>query len=165
MQGAVDRLALPAPRLYVFAVTIREGAMSASYNIDPVHRFVYTKLGGHVSDADLVEHQRALLADPRFDSSFCELVDLRDVTEVSVKSRMVKESAMWPLHAIKARRAIVAPSDVLFGLSRMYQLYRGEVGEAHLGVFRTLEPALEWLGIDPQSALGATIASPPSNST
>jgi hypothetical protein len=122
--------------------------LPVNYSIDTQHPLVYTVFSGDVSNADMLEHLRSLYADPRFEASMPELVDLRGVTSVSVSSEMIPASARWPLHSPLAPRAIVAPTDLLYGLARMYQSYRDEKGEAHLAIFRTLPPALEWLGRD-----------------
>lgn len=121
--------------------------MPVSYSIDMRHPVVYTVFSGDVSDADFVEHLRLLHADARFNPSMAELVDLREVTEVSLSPEMISSSARWALHSPFARRAVVAPSHFLFGLSRMYESYRGELGESEFKVFRTLAPALTWLGL------------------
>jgi hypothetical protein len=118
-----------------------------SYSIDMQHPLVYTVFSGEVTDADLLEHLRSLYADPRFDSAMPELVDLREVTGVSVSPDMIPSSARWPLHWPSAQRAVVAPTDLLFGLSRMYESYRGEAGDGQFKVFRAFPPALEWLGL------------------
>jgi hypothetical protein len=108
---------------------------------------VYAVFSGDVSDADFLEHLRSLYADPRFDTSMPELVDLREVTSVSLSPDMISSSARSPLHSPYARRAVVAPTDVLFGLARMYESYRGGLGEGQFRVFRTLLPALKWVGL------------------
>ena len=77
-----------------------------------------------------------------------ELVDLREVTDVSLSPDTIHSSARWELHAAQARRAVVAPTDVLFGLARMYQSYVGEPAESQFRVFRTLAPALAWVGLE-----------------
>ena len=46
-------------------------------------------------------------------------------------------------HATRA--AIVAPSDVLYGVSRMFQTLRGDANPDEVEVFRTLDEANAWL--------------------
>ncbi len=121
--------------------------MPVNHSVDVNRPLVYTVFNGDVGEADFVEHLRSLSGDPLYDASMPELVDLRDVTSVSVSPDMIGTSARWPLHSVFARRAVVAPTDLLFGLSRMYQAYRGEVGDTQFRVFRSLAPALEWLGL------------------
>jgi len=47
----------------------------------------------------------------------------------------------------EARRALLASSDEIFGISRAYQAQAPEAGRVR--VFRDIGPALKWLGIDP----------------
>jgi hypothetical protein len=49
----------------------------------------------------------------------------------------------------KTRFAIVAPTDVAFGLGRMFQTYRelDRRSNKEVGVFRTMEEALAFLGV------------------
>ena len=122
--------------------------MSVKHSFDTQHPLVYSVFSGEVTDEDFAEHMRVLLADPRFESAMPELVDLREVTGVSLSADTIPSSARSPLHAPQARRAVVAPTDFLFGLARMYQAYRGDVGESQFSVFRTLPPALAWLGLE-----------------
>jgi hypothetical protein len=44
-----------------------------------------------------------------------------------------------------SRWAFVAPSPVLYGLSRMYQMLRGDAG-CEIEVFRELNAAVAWIG-------------------
>jgi hypothetical protein len=127
--------------------------MSVHHAIDEERKIVLTVFRGDLTDADLRAHQLALSANPRFHPSMRELVDLRAVTDVSVSSAILNASAGWPLHAPEARRALVAPTDLLFGLFRMYQTHLGEVGASQLGVFRELGQALQWLGLSSEDEL------------
>ena len=49
-------------------------------------------------------------------------------------------------YGMKRRTAIIASSDVVYGLSRMVEAYVGIKGEVDIGIFRTMEEALQWLG-------------------
>ena len=127
--------------------------MSVRHAVD-IHRdLVLTVYRDDLSDDDLRAHLIELRAHPHFHRLMRELVDLRGVTTVSVSSAMVSESARWLLHAPEARRALVAPTDLLFGLWRMYQTNLGEVGSSQLGVFRDLPPALRWIGLSSEAEL------------
>src|SRR4051812_37383965 len=127
--------------------------MTVLHAIDTERKLLLTVFRGPLSDEDVREHLRMLRANPQFQLLMRELVDLRGVTDVTISSAMARVSARWLLHAPDARRAIVAPSDVLFGLARMYQTHLGEIGAAQLGVFRAIEPALRWLGLSDEQEL------------
>src|SRR3954469_11338168 len=109
--------------------------MPVTHSIDPRHPLVYTVFSGEVTDDDFAEHTRRLLADTRFESSMPELVDLRDVTRVKLSGDTIPLSARSLLHAPQAKRAVVAPTDFLYGLARMYQAYRSKAGEGDFRVF------------------------------
>jgi hypothetical protein len=127
--------------------------MSVRHAIDEERQLVHTVFEGELTDDDLRTHLKVLRASPRFHRLMRELMDLRAVTDVSVSSAMLSASATWVLHAPEARRALVAPTDLLFGLWRMYQTHLGEVGELHVGVFREVEPALQWIGLASEAEL------------
>jgi hypothetical protein len=119
--------------------------MSTHYSIDPQRALVLTVFEGNATDEDLLAHVRALEADPRFDRRMAELIDLSGVTTSTVTSAGVRMTASSPVHALTARRAFVAPTDLLFGLTRMYQSYWTQGQDAEVEIFRAVEPALEWL--------------------
>ena len=121
--------------------------MPTSYTIDTARNVIYTMFSGTTSDLDLVAHVSALQSDPRFSPDMAELVDLSGITRADVTSSGIRTVARTPVHARTARRAFVAPTDLLFGLTRMYQSYWNDGAEDRLAVFRAREPALEWLGL------------------
>ena len=127
--------------------------MPVKYSIDTQHSLVYTVFSGKVTDADFDHHLQSLSSDARFEPAMPELVDLRAVTKVSLSAHTIPSSARWKLHAPRAQRAVVAPTDFLFGLARMYQSHLGEASESHFMVFRTLPPALAWLGLEAEPSL------------
>jgi hypothetical protein len=54
--------------------------MPASYHIDPKVGVVFTTLTDYVTDEDLLDHQRRLLADPDFRPMMHQCIDARGVT-------------------------------------------------------------------------------------
>src|SRR6185312_17537361 len=96
--------------------------MSITYKIDGNRRIVFTAMAGALSFRQLVAQAVALQSDPRFHSSFCELVDVRGVTESDLSFReMVELAQTIDPFSPAARRAIVAGSELMYGTSRMYQ--------------------------------------------
>jgi hypothetical protein len=127
--------------------------MPVRHAIDDERALLHTVFQGEFTDDDIRAHLAELRANPRFHRWMRELVDLREVNEVSVSSRLLSASAHWLLHAPEARRAALAPTDLLFGLARMYQTHLSEIGASQFGVFRELEPALQWLGLRDEDEL------------
>ena len=120
--------------------------MSMSYTIDPARRLVRTRAWGVLSTTDLQDSSSRLMADARFEPRYRSLVDLREVTGVSADMEALAQTAAVPLFAEGVQRAIVASSDVAFGIARMYATFAERTG-GDVRVFRELEHASDWLGL------------------
>lgn len=118
--------------------------MPGSFTILPESRFVYTRAWGIFSAPFLFAHIEALKNHPRFDSSFAQLADLREVSDVTLDSAAVRGAVAANPFGAGSRRAMVASSDFVFGMLRMYELLR-QPGRDELMVFRDLPRALQWL--------------------
>ncbi len=92
---------------------------------------------------------RALVATPDYDVGADDLVDLRQVTHLGVTAQGLRQ--LMGLFAeidhlgVATRLAIVAPHDEVYGVSRMYQMLRGDGVPEEISVFRELTAALMWL--------------------
>ena len=99
-----------------------------------------------LSDAELFAHARALKQDTRFLPASQQLVDFSDVTAVYVTVDGVRTMVALNPWGRGSRRAAIAPSDLAFGLARMYEaLTQLEHGEFQ--VFRTMNEGMGWLGL------------------
>lgn len=121
--------------------------MPASFVIDHARREVRSRAWGVLVDADLEATQRALRAEAGFDPLYRQLYDFTAVTEVRVTGTGLRELARRSPFSPRARRAIVVPSDVAFGMARMYGLV-GDRDEALFQIFRDLPTAERWLASD-----------------
>lgn len=120
--------------------------MPATYRLDLVNRVVWSRAWGVVRNEELAAHSRKLVTDPRFAPDFRQLQDLLDVEEALLTPSGLREVARLNPFGPGARRAVVAPMAVLFGLARMHEQFREGAGD-ELRVFRSMGPALEWLGL------------------
>jgi len=120
--------------------------MSSSFTVDPARSLVLSRGWGPLTSADLTQYARLLADDPRFRPDFCQLCDLREVTEVRVGASGIREVAALNPFGAGARRAVVVGSDVVFGLARMYQMLT-ESSPDEVEIFRDLDEALRWLGV------------------
>jgi hypothetical protein len=127
--------------------------------IDHEARRVTARAHGALRDQELFDYQRAVWS--RDDVvGYDELVDLTEVTQLTITS-MSRSRELAALSALADRPdrvshlAIVAPTDYLFGLARMYATYRGlqDRGTKRTEVFRSLALALDWLQTNPGGAL------------
>lgn len=101
---------------------------------------------GEVSLADILSTLEAGLRDPDVDPGFGEIVDLTEVTKMDLSSDDVHAIAEKSAFSLCSRRAFVVPkNDVVFGLVRMYEILRELQGETRIGIFRTLDQALNWV--------------------
>jgi hypothetical protein len=119
--------------------------MSAEYRIDKKRRLVLSTGSGVFTMADSLAHQDKLLHDPDFAPDFCQLWDLSLVTEVQLTSDDLRRLAQRPVFSPDSRRAVLVSSDLAFGLSRMFAIFREILGETGIRVFRDRGEALDWV--------------------
>jgi hypothetical protein len=108
---------------------------------------------GTLTDSDLLEAWGDTLADPAYDPTADNLVDLSGVDRFEVTpigaQRLADVMAMCapaPAPGVRPRVACVAPSDKAFRLLRMYEMYRELQGSpSRYFVCRTMEEARCWL--------------------
>jgi len=121
--------------------------------VDPARRVVFYRFAGIVTRDDLFAGANASVSDPSYEVGFDELADYSGITESKVASEDVRAliegvSKGLDVHGRRWRIAIAAPSDVAYGLSRMFELLRSQSQE-EVHVFRSLEEACACLGITP----------------
>ncbi len=113
--------------------------------IDTDRGIVLTRLIGAVPEDEVEDHNRGLGEDPRFAPHYKQLVDLTELTEIVYDAVAVRKAAEKHIFAPGARRALVAPSDAAFGMSRMWAI-QSELTGQRIEVFRDMESAKAWLG-------------------
>ena len=131
--------------------------MPVSFRIDEDLGLVVTVFSGKVTDGDLSEHARKLAADtraPNFDEIvlFDESVSTSELSTDAVRRAGRYLSTRVPSGPNKL--AIVAPSQVAFGMARLFAVHRdGDTGKTNLRVLRTLREAKDWLGVPSDAEL------------
>ena len=120
--------------------------MPAKYSIDPERKLVICHAWGAVTDDDVREHNRALRADPLFDPTYRQLVDMSGITEDLVDIDTKREVSQNQFFAPGVRRAWVSSEDYSFAMARMYAVAAESQGQT-IGVFRARSEAEEWLGL------------------
>ena len=99
-----------------------------------------------MTDSDVTEHARLLRADPLFDPTYRQIVDMSGITEDLVDIKTKREASQNQLFAPGVQRAWVASEDYAFGMARMYAIAAESQGQS-IGVFRSRAEAEEWLGL------------------
>jgi hypothetical protein len=122
------------------------------FSIDHERRLVLAKGRGTFTDEDVFSYQREVWSRPEV-SGYNELIDMSEVKQIALPSiervrDLAKHSASMDAEKAPSKFAIVAPSDMAFGLGRMYEMYRDLQARStkQVAVFRTLKEALEFLG-------------------
>jgi hypothetical protein len=114
--------------------------------IDVGRLLVLTRLIGAVTEQEVEDHNQSLRRDPLFNPRFRQLVDLSELTEILFDSAAVEVTSREHVFAPGVRRAIVASSDAVFGMSRMFATQSESVGQT-IHVFRDMDSANAWLGL------------------
>ena len=127
--------------------------MGIEYRILHDDRVIVFAHVGEVSDVEMVETYRRLYADPNFPFDYLKIVDLRRSASRQRDAGCFRTLAGIVRKAYRGRPersivAILAPEDIVFGLSRMYGGVTDESVE-RVQVFREIGPATEWLGVRP----------------
>ena len=119
--------------------------MPVSHKIDVVKGVVFTTWSGDVTLEEARSHLQQLRNHADFLPSMSQLSDAREVTS-TVSAEGIRELASTTPFGEGSRRAIVVSSDVVFGVSRMYELRQLE-GGADVKLFRDIGEARAWLGL------------------
>lgn len=109
---------------------------------------IRTTASGRLTGLDLVEYYRRLRAHPDFRSNLDEIFDATQVDAIDVTAEDVRTLSSiteeFTKHGVPVRVAIVAPGDLEFGMSRMYELLQVQSINV-LKVFRDRRTAEDWL--------------------
>ena len=118
--------------------------MPFSYEINRWRRLVIARFHGVTDDEELMGYYERLRHDPSFDPRYWELVDLRDVDRFETAGVTIEAVARLRVFHANVRRAAIAPTDLAFGLARIFAAY-AECHGQEVEVFRDASDADEWL--------------------
>ncbi|HKJ25804.1 MAG TPA: STAS/SEC14 domain-containing protein [Myxococcota bacterium] len=121
---------------------------------EPETNLLLVTFDGTLSDEDLLEYARHALESADVSAGHDELIDLRgleDGGEISTRAlrRIADMFTRSDTAPDRSRVAMVATTDVHYGLSRMYQAFRSD-SPLDLRVFRDMGEARAWLGLPPE---------------
>ena len=122
----------------------RRKTMPIFYRIDKARRLVLSTSSGAFTLADALSHQEKLSADPDFDPSFSQIADLTNSTQFDISPDEIRQLARRNIFSPQSRRALIVSNDLAFGLARMFEILRENLGESGIRVFRSLDEALNW---------------------
>jgi len=119
--------------------------MHVKREIDASDRVVILGISGELNDEGLRTLAAELRSAQEITPDFGLLIDFRnavgrDVTTQGVRALAAESLVLSP----DSRRALVVPSDLGFGMGRMYQMLReGQGGQ--INVFRDIDEARRWV--------------------
>lgn len=125
--------------------------MPLTYHILQDMKLVAVTHSGKIYDDEFLAAYQSFFEDPRFDTSFNHLIDLRQ-TDSSIRSvATLKEFAdsvekQCGGSEISRKIAVIAPQDVSFGLARIVEAFTQAMSWEFF-VFRDQNAALSWLGM------------------
>jgi hypothetical protein len=122
--------------------------MSYQFDFDSTHRILRCRFVGQVDDEELKEYY---LVSPKYvalTNAAAGITDFSGADSVDVSPKTIRELASLPpvMPEPNQIRCIVAPTDKVFGLARMFEL-QGEGTRANFHVVRTVKEALAILGL------------------
>ena len=127
------------------------GTMPIEFSIDHERRLILARAHGVFTHDDVFRYQREVWSN-RGIAGYDEVVDMSDVERIvqppveNVRD-LASLAAEMDLGSEPSRLAIVAPTDIAFGLGRMYQAYRetDERSRKEVAVFRNRDDAFAFI--------------------
>lgn len=121
--------------------------MPVTYTIDAARKRIYTRCTDRLVFADVLGHFRELLGDPACVGVLDALVDVTQTTYMPEASQL--DAVVSEVRAIRKKVqfrmcAVVAASDSMFGMMRMFEVFATPYFRA-IRVFRDAAAARAWL--------------------
>jgi len=121
--------------------------MAYHYEFDGRSRTLLAAAEGRMDDSELEELYFGVRRLKYKDNALTCILDLTTVSDFDVRSETIRGLAHLPaIFEDPTLRAVIAPTDFLFGMARMFQI-RGSETREQLHVVRTLNQALVLLGV------------------
>ncbi len=123
--------------------------MPMSFKIDPARKTILTTVWDDLTEEDVREHQERLMHDPQFNPEYSELVDATGLKTIRLTALSTDRLVRSRPFGHSAKCAVIAESDLAFGISRMIELHCEEKGIPFRG-FRKRAEAEAWLFRKPE---------------
>jgi hypothetical protein len=123
--------------------------MAMTFTIDPARRVVFTAVVDELTEQDVKDYQEQLLRDPKFNPEYSQLIDATNLKTVRLTSLSTDRLLRTRPFKKDARVAVIAESDLAFGISRMIEMHCEHMGITFRG-FRKRPEAEAWLFRSPE---------------
>ena len=121
--------------------------MPVQVSVDRSRKLVITTYSGDVRDADVARQVSQIREQAPYGPTYRAITDFTQVTQFNISSSEIRSVADSVSPLAEARRVMVAPSDVAYGTSRMFQSLASRT-RPNITVVRTLAEAYAALGMD-----------------
>ena len=121
--------------------------MPAEYTIDKLSGGVFSSAYGIITDQDAYSHQDRLRNDPEFNPGYFQLFDFTKVTQADISTEAIHLLAERNPFGQGSHRAFVVPSDLMYGLSRMFQILTDH-HQDKLSIFKDIHEARKYLSLE-----------------
>jgi hypothetical protein len=122
--------------------------MPVTMRIDTNAETVFSDYSGCVTDADVLDHQNRLRADPNFRPHFRQLWDLRAVTQADISPDTIRTlAANNPFGQGCRRAAIVQNATAVNNVIRLF-MFLHKHSSNEFQIFFDADAARTWLGLD-----------------
>jgi len=122
--------------------------MPVHVDVDRDRKLVVTSYSGEVNDADVARQIAEIKCNAPYDAEYSAITDFTAVTQFNISLDQIRRVAETESPLSKSKRVMVAPSDVAYGTSRMFQTLASNT-RPHITVVRALAEAYQVLGISP----------------
>jgi hypothetical protein len=121
--------------------------MPVHVSIDRNRKLVVTTYSGDVTDADVARQISDIKQQGPYGPAYRVITDFTQVTQFNISSSEIRSVADSESPLADAKRVMVAPSDVAYGTSRMFQSLATRT-RPNITVVRSLAEAYAALGVD-----------------
>lgn len=124
--------------------------MPIKYSIDENLGVVFTTASEVLTEAELLEHKRKVISDPKFRPGFVELSDARSISDLAISAsgleRFVAQDESDSERLKGYKLAIVVSGALEFGMGVMYEVMSRQ-NNKDVRIFRDMGLARDWLQI------------------
>ena len=117
-----------------------------TYTILPEHRLKILQYTGVTPLAEWRQSIQNMRADPEYSPEYDVIIDVTGIERHFTRQDLY-QMVSYGLPSVKY--AIIASSDVSYGIARMFEMISEHAIRAVVRVFRDWDSALKWLGRDP----------------
>lgn len=120
--------------------------MPVQVSVDRNRKLVVTTYSGEVTNADVARQVDEIRSQAPYGADYRSITDFTNVTQFEISADEIRSVADSKSPLADARRVMVAPSDVAYGTSRMFQMLAGHT-RPNITVVRSMDEAYAVLGI------------------